>query len=374
MMPHAKSPDRPPAAGNFARYPPTTDRSLRVMSAADELLLEWGAQQLTAEDQPLVIHDRFGAVTLSLPGHPVFLSSFHSQEEALRRNASSAMPRLATVFDHSVDVRHAVMRVPKSLELWEVYLATLAHAAAPDLQVAAGFMTKYFTPRLLEVAGKYAGTVRQSRARKKARLLMLSDFIVPDGSVRPPSARVPCKSLGYASRVYRQYYGVFSGDHIDYATQFLLEQWEALALPAQWSPARVLDIGCGNGIIGGELLVRYAGADLTATDDALLAVESARLNLPTDRATVLYDHSLVDIPSSSHDLVVTNPPFHFGHENNIEVSLELFRQAHRILSPGGYLVVVANRHLNYGSHLVKWFAEVGEPAVNDKYVVYRCRH
>lgn len=337
------------------------------MNAADDLLLEWAAGTPARAGETVVVHDRFGALTLSLPAPVRLLSVFHSQEEALRMNAAPASaPPVSTVFDPLASVSRALLKVPKSLELWEVYLSILAAAAGPETVAAAGFMTRHFTPRMLEIAGRYAGGVSQSRAQRKARLLLLSDFRGAGG------ARVPIRSIGYAGREYRQYFGVFSASHIDYATQWLLEEWERCPELAGLRPGTLLDLACGNGVIGNELLRRYPEAFVTATDDSILAVESARLNLPADRSVVYFDHTLGAIADATQDLVVTNPPFHFGHENNIEVSLDLFRQARRVLRPGGHLVVVANRHLNYGTHLSRYFSEVLQPALNDKFVIYRC--
>ncbi len=343
------------------------------MSAADELLLAWASEHVLPQETPLVCHDRFGAVTVTLQRPCRFVAAFHSQEEALRRNlGGSPGPVILYPFDDAGPVTTALMRVPKSLELFEVYLGQVSRGATPESRLVAGFMTRHFTPRLLEVAGRYAATVTQSRAHKKARLLLLSDFHPLDGTMTRGAAEVPGKSLQLGERMYTQFYGVFSADRIDPATRFLLEQWGLHRRLADLHPDAMLDIGCGNGVIGAELLLRYSGARLLATDDAILAVASARNNLPADRSTVYYDHTLDAISVASQDLVVTNPPFHLGHENNIEVSLGLFRQAARVLSPGGSLVVVANRHLNYGTHLGRLFTRVEEVAVNAKFVIYRC--
>ncbi|MBB4077597.1 16S rRNA G1207 methylase RsmC [Lewinella aquimaris] len=290
------------------------------------------------------------------------MSAFHSQEEALRRNAAGRPVRQVSVLDPLSGINRGLLRIPKSLDLFAVYLDRIAAAAGPGLIVAAGFMTRHFTPRLLEVAGGYADTVAQTRARKKARLLVLSDF-------RGERPEIRYNELAYGGVTYRQHPGVFSGNHIDYATQFLLTVWEKVESGLS-TPTSILDIACGNGIIGDQLLRRYSEARLTATDDSLLAVRSAKMNLPADRSRILYDHTLDQVVDRSIDLVVSNPPFHFGHENNIDVSLGLFRQARRVLREGGSLVVVANRHLNYATHLEKLFRAT-TVAETDKYVVYR---
>ena len=73
------------------------------------------------------------------------------------------------------------------------------------------------------------------------------------------------------------------------------------------------------------------------------------------------------------DLIVTNPPFHDEYQTDISVSLDLFLQATERLSASGYLVVVANRHLNYLTHLRRYFDEVTTVAENEKFIVYRSR-
>ena len=343
------------------RYPPSSDRSLTVLSAADRLLIDWAAGEATPDAPTLVLHDRFGAVALSLSGAVQFVASFHSQETALQLNTDHrAVPVTRLLEEPLQAVRRAVMRIPKSLALFEFYLAYVAASAKPDTRLAAGFMTRHFTPRLLEIAGKYAGQVRQSRAVKKARLLLLQDFRAGAG------AREKMDCVEFNSRHYRQYPGVFSANHVDHATRFLLENW-----PDVPPPENILDVACGNGIIGDQLLLRYPGARLTATDDFILAVASAVQNLPADSARVIYDHTLDQVADGSQDLIVTNPPFHLGYENNIDVSLSLFAQAKSKLRPGGQLVVVANRHLNYATHLSKWYAATEVIADTDKFVIYR---
>jgi len=73
------------------------------------------------------------------------------------------------------------------------------------------------------------------------------------------------------------------------------------------------------------------------------------------------------------DLIITNPPFHNEHQTDISIGTDLFAEAADRLTPDGHLVVVANRHLNYATHLRRYFDEVLEVSTNEKFVVYRCR-
>jgi len=158
--------------------------------------------------------------------------------------------------------------------------------------------------------------------------------------------------------------------------ELYLHHLASTATPETPAPAQILDPGCGNGIIGDYLLGRYPAAHLTAYDISRVATASTQLNLNahgyTDRATVLEAGSLDEIKGPARfDLIVTNPPFHDEFQTDISVSTDLFLAASDRLNPGGHLVVVANRHLNYATHLRRYFDEVLVVAENEKFVVYR---
>ncbi len=359
----------------LSRYPATTDRSLRVANAADEWLLAQAQVELgtasTADTVLLLLHDRFGLLAACLAPHrPNFLACYRSQEKALAMNLENNQIDLTAVSVlHPLDealpaYQFGYMQLPKSLDLFELYLSIFARFARPDAQLSIGFMTRHFSPNLLPIAEKYAHLVTQSKAKKKARLLQLSGFRQP-----PQLTNSLKRSLLLGERSYEQYYGVFSAAHIDYATQFLLQNWPTIALTAA---ATIVDIGCGNGVIGCELQRLYPSASLVFIDDFYLAIESAKLNVGQAAASrFLYEDDLASLAAASVDLVVTNPPFHFGHDNNIEVSLALFEAGKRVLKPKAQMLVVANKHLNYATHLARLFPSVHLVAANDKFVLYQ---
>ncbi len=103
-------------------------------------------------------------------------------------------------------------------------------------------------------------------------------------------------------------------------------------------------------------------------DDSILAVASAELNFNGSKVHHHWDNSLEAFPDESFDLIISNPPFHFEYEVNINITLDLFKQAHRCLRSGGELWVVANKHLNYGKHLKELYSRV-ESSSNEKFSV-----
>lgn len=341
------------------------------LKPADELLLNWLAEQ---EDLPLAIyHDREGVLsTCCYARDRSFVSDnvVHNQaamEHLLSvEHAGRRLPELVDPLQPlAADRELVLLQIPKSADLFELYLAGIAATAGPERRVAAAFQTRHFTPKLLEIAGRYAGDVSQSRAYKKARLLYLNDLI---------PGKIPEElyhQLSFHQRTYHQYYGVFSANHIDYATQFLLDTWETNhllnTLPA---PSSILDIGCGCGVIIDQLAQRYPEAQLLGSDVSQAAISSTVQNNPY--ITAHRTASLSFAAPQSLDLIVTNPPFHDGHRNAIGPTLGLFKEAQQKLTQRGYFVIVANRHLNYATHLDKLFSEVIEVAENKKFVIYRC--
>jgi 23S rRNA (guanine1835-N2)-methyltransferase len=357
------------------------ERNAPKLKPADELLLDWAYDTAgTSELEAIgIYHDRAGVLCTCVRAQIkrfITNSSGHysSLESSYGKNGLAPVPELVSplkIMPSGIKIN--ILQVPKSLELFELYLHHLAATAGPETQVACVFQTRYFTPKLVEIAGKYATEVKQSRAYKKARLLLLSDFIPA------ASTAVPVSEVSYGDVTYQQYPGVFSANHIDYATQFMLDEWATnVRLTEIDAPLEILDVGCGNGIIGDHLLGRYPEARLTATDISQVAIDSTRLNLANhgyqDRARVMIAAAISEIEEPKRfDLIVTNPPFHDEYQTDISVSLDLFLQATERLSASGYLVVVANRHLNYLTHLRRYFDEVTTVAENEKFIVYRSR-
>jgi len=341
------------------------------LKPADELLLNWLADQPEA---PLAIyHDREGvlATCCYTRDRQLVADNVKHNQAAMELLLNVAHPgrRLPVIVDPlqplAADRELILLQVPKTPDLFELYLAGIAATAGPRRRVAAAFQTRHFSPKILEIAGRYAQDVSQSRAYKKARLLYLNDLT---------PGKIPEElyyQLSFNGRTYYQYYGVFSANHIDYATQFLLEEWATNHLLNKLpTPATILDIGCGNGVIIDQLAQRYPKARLFGSDVSQVAISSTAQNNP--HVTVHRSANLSFAAPQSLDLIVTNPPFHDGHRNAIGPTLELFREAREKLTEKGHLVLVANRHLNYATHLDKLFSEVIEVAENKKFVVYRC--
>jgi len=131
--------------------------------------------------------------------------------------------------------------------------------------------------------------------------------------------------------------------------------------------SKVLDIGCGYGIIG--LAAARAGAHVTMVDDDLLAVRCARASAEINQipCMVLPSDVTSAVSDQRYDLVLSNPPFHYGMEINTALAQRIVRDAFGVLRRGGKLRVVANRFLTYDHAMRDTFGNVRTLADNRRY-------
>jgi 16S rRNA (guanine1207-N2)-methyltransferase len=180
------------------------------------------------------------------------------------------------------------------------------------------------------------------------------------------------QSLG--SLVMETHPGIFSWENIDEGTTLLLDH-------LNFQPGiRVWDVGCGCGVIG--LSAALAGADFVIMSDVnLICIDYAKRNavrngldhrvnvLPADGLVLPTDFTFSKNPDLSlqFDLIVSNPAFHRGHQVNKSMADRLISQAPLHLAPGGQLVIIANRFLNYHRSMQQYFKRVTRLAEDNKY-------
>jgi 16S rRNA (guanine1207-N2)-methyltransferase len=146
------------------------------------------------------------------------------------------------------------------------------------------------------------------------------------------------------------YPGLFAHGRLDDGTRLLIG-----SLPRKLPGLRVLDFGCGAGVIGLALRQRFPEVELDLVDSDALAVEAARRNLPDAR--VHLGDAWSALPGTARfDLVVSNPPLHRGKGEDFELIGKLIDGAARRLGRCGELLVVAQRRLDLGRWLGDRFA------------------
>ena len=352
-------------AFQLKRYDLSEDRSLRAWSAADELLLNSSSETDLTSKMIGIYGDRFGYLSCYLEAFkPLVVTTNKSQELAIAANLNAnQLPE--TEFFHPIEPLNqsldvVFIKMPKSIDLFQLYLAHIAANSKDEVHVNCGFMTRHFTKSWIQIAEAYFEEVIQSKAVKKARVLILKG----KKKNTPP---MEIKSIAYNGQDYKQYGGVFSSNHIDYATQYFLRHVEVSS-----TVNTILDLASGNGVIGSEIHKKRPDTIVHLLDDSYLAVVSAKLNIDGDKIKHHYQGDLANFESELFDMIVSNPPFHFEHDINIQIPLALFKECHRVLKFSGNFQLVANTHLNYKVHLNKLFTRVNILAQDEKFVVYQC--
>lgn len=144
-------------------------------------------------------------------------------------------------------------------------------------------------------------------------------------------------ALAGTPRKWISYPGLFAGGALDDATALMLAH-----LPPLPSASRVLDYGCGTGVIAAAIRDAAPDATLFALDSDTLALEAVRDNVPS--AVRLVGTNL-DPAEPKLDLIVSNPPIHDGIAESLDVVHALIKRAPKLLRRSGKLLLVVQRRI-----------------------------
>ncbi len=364
----------PQGSFTLRRYPADQNTLLRAWDAADEYLLQTLAEYPAENSRNwLLLNDSFGALATALhKQQPVAVSdSWISQQATIQNLTANNLDvdavELLTCLDRParpVDV--LLIKIPKTLALLEYQLHSVRPWLHSNSQIFVAGMIKNMPKTVWPLLERLLGPTMTSLARKKARLIHVDFDINLEVAENPYPSHYRLENSDF---VIHNHANVFSRQKLDIGTRFLLQH-----LPECSRPCDVIDLGCGNGVVGVMFARKTPGAKLHFIDESFMALASARMNFKlafTESRPAQYTATdcLTGIPEQSADLILCNPPFHQQHIIGDHIARQMFRQAKKVLRPGGKLRVIGNRHLNYHIQLKRLFGACRLVASNRKFVI-----
>ncbi len=367
------------AQGKFelCRLPKRRRELLQAWDAADEYMLDVVAEQIANAEKPriLIVNDSFGALAVALSKYQSLTvsDSYLSQQSTRLNLLANNLPLQSVRFQNCLDPLEGVfdwvlIKVPKTLGLLEDQLIRLNPHLTSASQIIVAGMIKHMSPSIWNLLERLVGDTTTSLAKKKARLI----FVKFEGGIVVPVSPYPvCYLLENTNYRICNHANVFSRDSLDIGTRFFIQH-----IPYRENKCDIIDLGCGNGLLGIVAAERCPMATVHFIDESFMAMASAESNFKNAfgqlrNATFRVGDGLMEVGSETADLILCNPPFHQQNSVGDQIAASFFKQSYRVLRKGGEFWVIGNRHLDYQSHLARLFGSCRQIAANSKFVIMK---
>lgn len=361
----------------LSRFPVRKKELLRAWDAADEYLLNYFQEEIENDQilKILIVNDGFGALPVALAKHAItvwtdsYLSLKGIQNNLTNNNISLDKTNIIKSIENPSNKFDVVLiKTTKSHALLEDQLIRLKKSVNAKTKIIGAGMVKSIHTSTLKLFEKYIGPTQTSIAKKKARLIFSqSDMKIPVVQSPYPKEyileKTDYKIINHAN--------VFSRESLDIGTRFFLQH-----IPYSETYETIIDLGCGNGIVGLIASEKNPTAEVLFFDESFMAVQSARETFElafegNKNAKFEVNDCLTGVAENSADLILNNPPFHQSNAIGDEVAWQMFKQSKKVLKQNGELWIIGNRHLSYHIKLKKLFGNCETIASNKKFVILK---
>jgi 16S rRNA (guanine1207-N2)-methyltransferase/23S rRNA (guanine1835-N2)-methyltransferase len=382
----------------LSRFPlAQVNRSLQAWDASDEYLLNHIKDEQLISDtaRVLIFNDAFGALATSfcaplavdlpdnLPSNKVnvfCINDSYVSSQGIAHNISQNqlsddnITQLNSLDSLPTDIDVILFKIPKSKSLLIAQLIQIKNSISQgnvnkDTVFIAADRAKDIHSATLKLFEKYLGTTTTSLAVKKARLVFCPfDQKQTHTSPFPTIWSLPNDTLNRDFSI-SNHANVYSREKLDIGARYFIEN-----LPKVKPNSRVIDLGCGNGVIGLTVLANEPSTSIQFVDESHMAITSAQINVETNLPELAnqcqfhLNDCLTNIESHSVDLILCNPPFHQQTATTDHIAWQMFKDSHRVLKKGGELRIIGNRQLAYHIKLKRIFGNEKLIASNEKFV------
>ncbi|ALO33763.1 23S rRNA methyltransferase [Colwellia sp. MT41] len=378
----------------LSRFPAAqVNRSLQAWDSADEYLINHIEEQglINANTKVAIFNDAFGALTTNFchsgreNAEVVCINDSYISSQGISYNIEqnslddSNITQLNSLDALPNDIDVILYKIPKSKAMLIEQLIQIKQSVSDNCIFIAADRAKEIHSATLKVFEKYLGTTKTSLAVKKARLVFCQfDCHINNKQVNhSPFPTVwtithkstndsPSRELSVSNHA-----NVYAREKLDIGARYFIEN-----LPKVAANSKVIDLGCGNGVIGLTVLANQPEAHVQFIDESTMAIASAEQNITTnlpesiENCEFILNDSLTDIEGGSVDLILCNPPFHQNTATTDHIAWQMFRDSHRVLKKGGELRIIGNRQLAYHIKLQRLFGNETLIASNNKFVTH----
>jgi 16S rRNA (guanine1207-N2)-methyltransferase len=171
-------------------------------------------------------------------------------------------------------------------------------------------------------------------------------------------------NIGEQSLTVKSLPGVFSHGEFDVGSQLLLDTLPKLK-------GKVLDFGCGAGVLGAVMASRNPDIELEMCDISAFAVASSQATLEANGLTgKVFASDVYSDTAQDYQFIISNPPFHSGLDTSYSATETLLAQAPKHLKRAGELFIVANSFLKYIPIIEQSFGKCATLNKTTKFAIY----
>jgi 16S rRNA G1207 methylase RsmC len=372
----------------LSRFPVAqVNRSLQAWDSADEYLVNHVNEEglIKANTKLAIFNDAFGAVTTNFchsgsdDANVICINDSFISSQGIQYNIEqnalddSNITQLSSLDSLPNDIDVILYKIPKSKSLLIEQLIQIKKSVNDNCIFIAADRAKEIHSSTLKVFEKHLGTTKTSLAVKKARLV----FCQFDNKQVHPSPFPTVWPLSHKSTndspsrelTISNHANVYAREKLDIGARYFIAN-----LPKVAANSKVIDLGCGNGVVGLTVLANQTNAHVHFIDESRMALASAKQNVITNLPDLIeqceftLNDCLTNIEGGSVDLILCNPPFHQNTAPTDHIAWQMFKDSHRVLKKGGELRIIGNRQLAYHIKLQRIFGNETLVASNDKFV------
>lgn len=194
----------------------------------------------------------------------------------------------------------------------------------------------------------------------------MGHYFINDPSLKSNKKIIKYTFLGKEVSFYTDN-GIFSKDRVDFGTNVLLNSLEDLS-----EYKRILDVGCGVGVIGISIAAKYPSVNMEMVDVNEKAIALTKENIVLNKLQNCntFLSNVYSNVNNTYDLIISNPPIRAGKE----IVHGIASGAKNLLNEGGCFYAVVQKKQGADSFKKKLEEVYGNVKIVNKdsgYIIFK---